>query len=116
MAFLSRSRSHAVPSALLVLLLLSVASAAAVGVAAKTDVHDVAEESNKDEESWTGWAKDKISEGLGLKHHADVDEEETARKADHTVKSARESAQHTASGKNSTVPPPFIHSFFSFVL
>jgi len=83
----------------------AVASAAAVGVAAKTNGHDVAEESNKEEESWTGWAKDKISEGLGLKHHADVDEEEAARKAGQTVKSARESAQHTASGKNPRRPP-----------
>ena len=36
MAVVSRSRSHAVPSALL--LLLAVATAAAVGVAAKTNV------------------------------------------------------------------------------
>jgi hypothetical protein len=106
MAVVSRSRSRDVPSALLLLLLLlAVASAAAVGVAAKTNVHDVAEESDKEEESWTGWAKEKISEGLGLKHHADVvDEEEAARKAGHTVKSARESAQNTASGKKSTPP------------
>jgi hypothetical protein len=103
MAVVSRSRSRAVPAALLLLLILAVASAAAVGVAAKTNGHDVAEESNK-EESWTGWAKDKISEGLGLKHHADVDEEEAARKAGQTVKSARESAQHTASCKNPRRP------------
>ena len=104
MVVVSRSRSRAVPAALLqLLLILAVASAAAVGVAAKTNGHDVAEESNKEEGSWTGWGKDKISDGLGLKHHADVDEEEAARKAGQTVKSARESVQHTASGKKSTL-------------
>ena len=94
MAVVSRSKRLAAPAALL---LLAVASAAAVGVAAKTDAGTDAV--SKEDESWTGWAKDKISEGLGLKHHVnDVDEEEAARKAGHTVKSARESAQHTVSG------------------
>jgi Spy/CpxP family protein refolding chaperone len=97
---MARSRGLAVPAALL---LLAVASASAVGVAAKTNAHDVAEGGGKEEESWTDWAKDKISEGLGLKH---VDEEEAARKAGHTAKSARESAQHAASG-NKLPPPPF---------
>jgi hypothetical protein len=96
---MARSRGLAVPAALLLLVLLAVASASAVGVAAKTNAHDVAEEGGKEEESWTDWAKDKISEGLGLKH---VDEEEAARKAGQTAKSAREYAQHSASGK----PPP----------
>jgi len=95
---MERSRGLAVPAALLLLVLLAVASASAVGVAAKANAHDVAEE-----ESWPDWAKDKISEGLGLKH---VDEEEAARKAGHTAESARESAQHAASG-NKLPPPPF---------
>lgn len=96
---MARSMRLAVPAALLLLLLLAVA---AVGeVAAKTTVEDVTEQGGKEEESWTGWAKDKITEGLGLKHHPDVDEEEAARKAGHTAKSARESAQHAASGKKS---------------
>jgi hypothetical protein len=48
----------------------------------------------KEDETCTGWAKEKISEG-GLKH---LDEEEAARKAGETVKSTRETAQHAASG------------------
>jgi hypothetical protein len=56
------------------------------GAAAKATLDEATTEAgNKDEESWTDWAKDKISEGIGLKHH---DEEEAARKAGHTVKSA----------------------------
>lgn len=92
---MARSRSlAAVPAAALLLMLLVVA---AVGVAAKTTVHDVTEGAgSKEDESWTDWAKDKITEGLGLKH---VDEEEAARKAGHTAKSARETAQHAADGK-----------------
>jgi hypothetical protein len=63
------------------------------GAAAKATLDEATTEAgNKDEESWTDWAKDKISEGIGLKHH---DEEEAARKAGHTVKSA----QHTAAGE-----------------
>jgi hypothetical protein len=70
--------------------------------AAKATVQDVTEENGKEEESWTGWAKEKITEGLGLKHHhPDVDEEEAARKAGHAAKTARESTQHAASGKKS---------------
>jgi hypothetical protein len=52
-----------------------------------------------------GVDKHKISEALGLnklggrKHNAgDVGKEQAARKGGHTVKSGRETAQHTASG------------------
>lgn len=93
MAIVSRSKRLVAPAALLLLLVFMVVTA---GVAAKTTIHEVTEEGNKDEESWTDWAKEKISEGLGLKHQ---DEEDAACKAGHTAKSARESAQHAASGE-----------------
>lgn len=103
MAAMSRSRRLAA-------LLLLLAVAAASGVAAKltsTEQQGAAAAAKEDDPSWTGWAKDKISEGLGLdkiseglglKHAVADDEEDAARKAGHTVKSARESAQHVASG------------------
>jgi hypothetical protein len=83
--------------ALLVLLAL------AAGVAAKKTQDDVAAEAavGKEDETWTGWAKEKISEGLGLKH---LDEEEAARKAGETAKSTRETAQHAASGTYACSP------------
>lgn len=49
-------------------------------------------------ESWTIWAKDKISEGLGLKHQQ-LQEEEAAQKARDTVESAKIKAQEVASGE-----------------
>jgi hypothetical protein len=71
-----------VSRAALLLLLVMVA-----GAAAKATLDEATTEAgNKDEESWTDWAKDKISEGIELKHH---DEEEAA----------RESAQHTTYGE-----------------
>jgi hypothetical protein len=71
-----------VSRAALLLLLVMVA-----GAAAKATLDEATTEAgNKDEESWTDWAKDKISEGIGLKHH---DDEEAA----------RESAQHTTYGE-----------------
>lgn len=92
MAIVSRSRRLAV-TLLLLLLLFAVVAAAAVATKTEAGTEDAA---SKEDESWTGWAKEKITEGLGLKHHVtDVDEEEdAARKAGHAAKSA----QHTASG------------------
>ncbi|TVU48269.1 hypothetical protein EJB05_07899, partial [Eragrostis curvula] len=92
MAIVSRSKRLAVPAALLLVTVMVFAAAA--GVAAKADLEHATEAGHKDEESWTEWAKEKISEGLGFKH---LDEEEAARKAGETAKSARETAQGAAS-------------------
>ena len=104
-----------------VLLLLLVALVAASTVVAASDVEQssAAEEMRKaaagegEEEgsdSWTTWAKDKISEGLGFKNQQQLDEEEAARKAGEGVKSAREKAQEMASGNNK-----FSKYFFLFL-
>jgi Spy/CpxP family protein refolding chaperone len=94
MAVMSRSNRLA---ALLVLLAL------AASAAAKTTQDAAAADAavGKEDETWTGWAKEKISEGLGLKH---LDEEEAARKAGETAKSTRETAQHAASGTYASRP------------
>lgn len=84
----------------LMLALFAMGTVAAVLTKSDVDVEETVEgmrrEGEEGSESWTTWAKDKISEGLGFKDKAD--EEEAARKAGEGVKSAREKAQDVASG------------------
>ena len=80
------SRSIIVPLVMLLGMLLLVAAV----VATKEDIEET-------EESWGTWAKEKITEGLGLKNP--LNEEEVGRKAGDTVKSTRESTQETVSGE-----------------
>jgi hypothetical protein len=96
MANVSPSKRLAAPAAFLLLLVM------VAGAVAEATLHEATDAGNKDDDAWTDWAKDKVSEGLGLKHH---DEEEAARMADHTVKSARESAQRAASGERAATIP-----------
>lgn len=80
-------------SALLLLLLALALLFAAV--AAKHEGEDARGVEDESSETWTSWAKEKISGGLGLKHQPD--EEELSQKAGQTVKSAREKTQDAAS-------------------
>ncbi|EMS62426.1 hypothetical protein TRIUR3_02049 [Triticum urartu] len=88
MAVMSRLKRLAAP-ALLVLLAL----------AASTTQDGAEAAPGKDDESWTGWAKDKISEGLGL----DKISEGLGLKHDADEEAARETVQHTASETGSQV-------------
>lgn len=95
----------------LLALLLAVVASAAMTATTKSDVEESAEEMRRagdqeGSESWTTWAKEKISEGLGFKDK--LDEEEAARKAGEGFTNAREKAQEVASGK-------FCSLFFFFL-
>lgn len=67
---------------------------------AKNKVGDTAHEAKEASESWTEWAKDKITEGLGFKHDEDAKDKvrQASESAYDTTKSTKDNIQDTASG------------------
>lgn len=59
---------------------------------------ETAQESKEASESWAEWAKEKFSEGLGLKHDDDEYSNETDRDASDTAKKTKGKVQEAASG------------------
>lgn len=87
-------------SVLMLLLLLSVLLVAA-SATTEHEAEEKGREGGEPSESWTAWAKDKISGGFGLKKNQEDEEEEDAtRKVEEAATTGRERGQEMIHGKS----------------